>query len=364
MKRHQSPRRLDCLKAILFCLLALPGINASAGGAEESAPAPSAARGERTEWMTGKYGLMVQWIAPGPAPEKGQRVYDLDQAVDAFSLNSFLADFDKTGASWLIFTVGQNTGFYASPNSALDGWAGPGHCSRRDLVKELAREIHARGKRFIAYLPSEVKAPTQLHEAFQWNPQDQGEFQRRYAAFIREYSERWGKDLDGWWLDGSRPGDDFPSRAYDWPLWLVAARAGNPAAAVAFNDGSFSMGITQPATVLQDYLSGEVEMLRDGQIRLGRKLDSPLHLPESRFVGQTACQWHALVPIDCAWFHVKVGPMDPPRYSDLELFSFVRNCLEKGGAVTLNAGIYQEGRLGAETAAQLSRLSRCLPPPR
>ncbi|MDQ2732311.1 MAG: hypothetical protein M3Y56_11675 [Armatimonadota bacterium] len=313
----------------------------------------------RTDWMTrGSFGMMVHWIAPGPAPEKGEWIRDLNRAVDGFDVAGFLDQFRQSGASWLIFTIGQNSTYYASPNATLDGWAGPGHTSRRDLALEIARGVHKQGKRFIGYLPAEVNAPEPLHNAFRWNPADQTEFQHRYTAFIREYSERYGKHLSGWWFDGCYTWPEFPNRLYDWPLWCDAARAGNPNAVVAFNDGSFCTGNTKPLTPLQDYLSGEVETLQDGKIRLGRGKDAPLYLPTSRWVD--ACQWHALVPIDCFWAHETPGPMEPPRYPDAELFSFVKSCKAVGGAVTLNVGIYQEGHIGPATLAQLERLSEAL----
>ena len=316
---------------------------------------------DRAGWMSrGSYGLMVHWIAPGPAPRKGPRVTDLNKAVDAFDLEGLLGDFRRTGADWLIFTIGQNTACYASPNAALDGWAGPGHCSRRDLVLETARALHAMGKRFVGYLPSEVDAPKALHAAFAWNPKNQSEFQKRYTTFVREYAARYGRDLDGWWFDGCYTWEVFPNSTYDWPLWAGAARAGNPDAALAFNDGSFCVGQTQPLTPQQDYLSGEVEVLRQGKVRLGRGDDSPLILPSSRFALGTRCQWHALVPIDCPWAHEGPGLIDPPRYPDEELFGFVKSAKSVGGAVTLNAGIYQEGRLAEATLGQLERLSKAL----
>lgn len=311
----------------------------------------------RTEWMAGHWGMMVHWLAPGPAPERGERIQDLNRAVNAFHLDRFIGQFMESGADWLIFTLGQNTTYYASPNAHLDEWAGPGHTSRRDLALEIADRLHRKGKRFIGYLPSEVNATEPLHKAFAWNPKDQSEFQRRYTAFIREYSDRFGKRLSGWWFDGCYTWDVFPNSTYDWPLWAEASRAGNPDAALAFNDGSFCIGLTKPLTPLQDYLSGEVEALKDGKVRLGRGDDAPLLLPESRFVEGTRCQWHALVPIDAFWGHEKPGPMEPPKYSDEELFSFVKRSTSVGGAVTLNVGIYQEGHIGAETLAQLKRLS-------
>src|SRR5690606_27506747 len=86
----------------------------------------------RSEWMKGKYGLMVHWITPNfdptknnknpltPLPEKGSYKNDLNDAVNGFDVKRFMKDFDKTGAEWLIFTIGQNSGTYASPNSVID----------------------------------------------------------------------------------------------------------------------------------------------------------------------------------------------------------------------------------------------------
>jgi hypothetical protein len=251
---------------------------------------------------------------------------------------------------------------YASPNAVLDKLAGPGHCSKRDLVEEIASRIHKSGKRFIGYLPSEVNAPKELHQAFAWDPKNQSEFQRRYTDFIREYSVRLGPKLAGWWFDGCYTWDVFPNNTYNWPLWFDAARAGNPDAVVAFNDGSFCIGITKPVTPLQDFLSGEVELLKDGGIRLGRDENSPPYLPKSRFADNTRTQWHALVPIDCNrhWAHEKSGPMASPSYPDAELMGFLKRCRAVGGVVTFNVGISQEGALGAETVNQLARLAASL----
>jgi hypothetical protein len=228
------------------------------------------------------------------------------------------------------------------------------------LVLEIAQRLHKNGKRFIGYLPSEANAPVALHEAFQWNPKDQSGFQKRYTTFVREYAERYGKLLSGWWFDGCYTWDVFPNSTYDWPLWADAARAGNHDAALAFNDGSFCIGKTQPLTPLQDYTSGEANAIHDGAVCLGGDEKAPTFMPKSRFVEGTDCQWHALLPIDCFWGHNQPGPMEPPKYSDENLFRFVKNFKSVQGAVTLNVGIYQEGHIGEKTLAQLKRLSKSL----
>ena len=317
--------------------------------------------GHRAEWMAhGPFGMMVHWIPPGPGPECGPWITDLDKAVHSFDVERFLRQFGESGAAWLIFTIGQNTGCYASPNRVLDGLAGPGHCSRRDLIMEIARGVAAQNKRFIAYLPSEVNAQSDaIHRAFAWNPKDQSEFQRRYTSFIHAYAERFGPLVDGWWFDGCYTWDVFHNSLYDWRLWFSAARAGNPKCAVAFNDGCFCIGKTTPVTSRQDYLSGEAIRLLNGRILLGDKGDLT-NMPEERFVPGTRCQWHVLTSTDCFWGHNQPGPMEPPQYSDEELIGFVRACRAVQGAVTLNVGIYQEGHIAGATLAQLRRLSAAM----
>ncbi|HRJ46652.1 MAG TPA: hypothetical protein PKY38_04775 [Opitutaceae bacterium] len=325
---------------------------------------PAESAPDRAAWMSGHWGLMVHWIPPGPARENGPYIEDFDRAVSAFKVERFLQQFADTGADWLIFTIGQNTGFYASPNSVLDRLAGPGHCSQRDLVLEIAQGLHRLGKRFIPYLPAEIKAPTQLHVAFAWNPADQNEFERHYTAFIREYSLRLGRLHHGWWYDGCYNWKAFRQALRHWDWWGDASRAGNPDAALAFNDGSYCCGLEKPVTPLQDYLSGEIWQLHGDRIVCGNPDEGPVTyvLPTERFVTGTRCQWHGLLPIDCPWGynHPPTGPMPGPKYSDADLFSFVRQCLAVGGGVTLNVGIYQEGHLPEATLRQLDRMRQSL----
>jgi hypothetical protein len=323
----------------------------------------------------GKFGMMVHWIPPGPPPQHGRRLKDINKAVDRFDLDRFLADFRRSGADWLIFTIGQNSGYYSSPNSVLDRLAGPGRCSRRDLVLEIATGVKKMGARFIGYLPCEVKGQSEaVRQAFGWTMQEgtgQEEFQRRYTEFIAEYSRRLGKRLDGWWFDGAYTWPVFHNSMINTKLYMNAARAGNPDAAVAFNDGSFCCGHGAPVVRGQDYLSGEVEFLIQGRIRYGRKkrlLTPATHKPQP----PRACLWHALVPIDCMWGHggnfpdwmnapfswvpPKPHQMENPLYTVDDLEKLVREFKAVGGGVTFNVGIFQEGGLGPKTVSQLAEL--------
>ena len=336
---------------------------------------------DRAGWMSGQWGIMTHWLYPGVLPETGRPARSLDEAVDAFNVERLLEDFEASGAAWYLLTLGQNTGFYLSPNPVIEELAGPGHCSQRDLALEIAQGVHRLGKRFIAYLPCEVAANTRLHAGFAWNSAegtDQAEFQRRYTRAVEAWSTRFGAALDAWWFDGCYTWPIFHSRFMDWQLWLEAARAGGIDRPAAFNDGNFCIGKLTPVFAEQDYLSGEIEMLVDGRIRLGRSPEmASAPFPEGRFVEGTGCQWHALLPVDCFWMHgtsvpqglpgnpyhaiepgTLAAPMEPPLYTDQDLGFFLENCLAAGGAVTFNVGIYQEGHLGQETVRQLARVTR------
>jgi hypothetical protein len=144
----------------------------------------------RAAWLAeGSYGIMVHYLISPPGETPEARAAEFDRIVDGFGVDGFIEQFASTGADWLIFTIGQNTGYYCSPNEWLDARL-PGHTSKRDLPREIATRLETLGKRFIAYLPSEVYGQTEeVHEAFAWNPADQSEFQRRYQEFVRVRAE-------------------------------------------------------------------------------------------------------------------------------------------------------------------------------
>jgi hypothetical protein len=346
----------------------------------------------RASWMKqGKFGVMVHWCVPKTPPQYGKRIEDIDKAADRFDLARFIKDFRRTQADWLVFTIGQGSG-YASPNSVIDRLAGPGHCTRRDLILEVAKEVKKLGRRFIAYIP-----PVLRKKDFSFGPIDlsEEEFQLQHTAVIEEYARRFGKLLDGWWFDG---GSTAPEYRDGMVMKLRAARAGNPNAAVTFNNGSICLGLSQPVIPGQDYLSGESEFLLKGKIRYGRGTDVLTPLPQGKVSRKPAmgrdvtdctghvctlplpqppptCIWHALLPIDCMWetgipfnpdwqnpafpwVAPKPHQMEKPLYSLADLETVVRDFKSVGGGVTFNVGIFQEGGLGPDTVAHLAKLAR------
>lgn len=93
----------------------------------------------RVQWMKGKYGIMVHWLYPYFGG-------DVDEIVGGFNIDTFMSDFESSGAEWLIFTAGQNTGAYCSPNKALEMYCGESHTpKKRDLLLEVASRVKSLG---------------------------------------------------------------------------------------------------------------------------------------------------------------------------------------------------------------------------
>lgn len=325
--------------------------------------------GNRAQWMAeGSYGVMIHYLVgpEGQTPE--EKTASLNKTIDEFNLDAFMAQFAASKADWLIFTLGQNTAYYNSPNDYLDKLL-PGHTPRRDLALEIARRVKNLGKRFIAYVPAEVAGVPELHPFFAWSADDKTVFHERYLAFLRVYAERLGPLCDGWWVDGCYDSPPFNARTYPWDRWAEALRAGNPARALAFNDGGFCVGRLAPVTPLQDYLSGEVHILEDAKIRTDciskpavARSDGLIRMPGQEMAtycmptGQFSggVQVHALVPLYLT-FSQNI-PSEMLTYPDEMLFRFIREFKAVKGAVTLNVPVDRRGVILPVAARQLERV--------
>ena len=317
-------------------------------------------------WMAhGTFGVMTHYLPrPGGASFADQTA-DLNRLADQFDIDHFIRQFQETGADWLIFTLGQQSGYLCSANPVFDATT-PGHTPHRDVALEVARRLHALGKRLILYFPSESDPFVQL------GPRDEG-YLDRYFEFVRQYSLKFGSLHHGWWFDSCTPHpDDY------WQKWLSAARAGNAAAVVAFSGAEFCTGgPINPRCKFEDYHAGEIHLLEDGKIRRDflyppaevfttaegklrkRGRDAVFYLPDGPFIDNV--QWHGLLPIDQTF-----NPAIPDQfchYSDPELLAFARAIKAVGGALTINVPIdSQNGHIREETHSQLVRLSKALRP--
>jgi len=293
------------------------------------APGRSASARDRADWLKdARYGIMVHFLPAGPEWEK---------AVDDFDVAAFADDAKAAGAKYVLFTLGQNSGYYCSPNATYERLAGYGEherCSRRDLPMELADALSKRGLRLMLYLPSrspqqDRKAMAGLSDVGEWEPAPQ-EFTRKWSEVIREWSLRYGRKASGWWFDGAynTRGWDDVSQPQSWRTWAAAARAGNPESILAFNPGlNWRRG--QPRareTVAFRRLSDEQDYTAGEQENWGA---TPKEDPAPEGV-----QWHGFSYLGSNW-----GQADGPKLSDKKMVAYVRKVNAEGGALTIDVGL-------------------------
>src|SRR5579871_6153673 len=164
----------------------------------------------RADWMPqAQWGVMTHYLADWQARDHGltMSVDQWNKMVDGFDVEGMAKALESVGARYYQISIGQNSGYYLSPNAAYDKIVGiqPSKCSRRDLVADLAAALSKRGIRLLVYLPSGAPAGDKIADtALEWRngPLANKEFQRKWEQVIREWSLRWGKKVAGWWFDG------------------------------------------------------------------------------------------------------------------------------------------------------------------
>jgi len=297
----------------------------------------------RAEWFyQAQWGLFMHFLAIPAGCSDGHTVTieSWNRQVDAFDVETLAAQLHQLKAGYLFLTLGQNSGYFCSPNAAYDRLTGrspeQSKCSRRDLVADLHAALARYNIPLLVYLPTH--APMGDEEAIKalecippwdfrgWSPMNPDRlksaasadsriktFQRNWEAIIREWSLRWGDKIKGWWFDGCY----YADRLYDFPdepnfsSFAAAIRAGNPDSLTAWNPGVKLQPVTISAE--EDYTSGEVNEPEQVQC-FGRWTDQ--------------AQFHILSYLGRTW---GVGPL---RFNAEDIAAHTRNVTDNGGVFT------------------------------
>jgi hypothetical protein len=303
----------------------------------------SAENAKRAAWMAAaKYGVFIHFLGGGPK---------WSQRVEAFDVEAFAAEMERAGAAYVFISLGQNSGYYCSPNSVYEKYVGCGaaeRCSRRDLPMDLAGALSKRKIRLLLYLPSrspqrDPQAMKGLSDVDQMQPAPQ-EFTRKWSEVIRQWSERYGDRISGWWFDGAYnpAGWEDLNQPCNWKTWADACRAGNPQSILAFNPGTKLTRAFHAMTDQEDYTAGEQNQLKA----------TPQKNPSPKGV-----QWHVLTYLGSGWG--KANPASPTRFSDKEIIEYIRTVNQQGGAVTLDVA-HACGKVNPGHLKQLIAIKRAI----
>lgn len=285
-----------------------------------------------------KYGIFTHYLGAGP---------DWNDQVNKFDVEFFANQIKRAQAKYLIFTLGQNSGYYCSPNAVYEKYAGyqtGERCSKRDLPMEIADALAKRGIRLMLYLPS--RAPQQDKQAMQGlgdvneNEPAPQEFTKRWSEVIAEWSNRYGRKISGWWFDGSynTKGWDDLSKPYNWNTWASACRSGNPDSLIAFNRGADIKKAFIRLSEQQDYTAGE---------------QNQFEATPSTNSAPKGMQWHILSYLGSSWARA-----DGPTNRDDYMIGYVKSVIAEGGVVTIDVNVSGDGHIYFQHLAQLIQIGQ------
>lgn len=288
-----------------------------------------------TDWLArGGYGLMFHWTRQS-APRRGA-LKPYPEAVKEFDVQAFAQMVEETGAAHVLFTVNHADPHCPAPIKAWER-IHPGWTTERDLIGELADALGKRGIRLMLYFAS--------HTLGKLGKVSSDEYWTIHEQVLTEIGHRYGEKIAGYWFDGWYQSlEQYPNLSLERMSKLV--RQGNPQRIVAYNFWIYPI-----ETEWQEYWAAE----------MGGSLVKP---PEARYITMGAgkgLQHQSLLFADAPWVHSKPDTeMEAPLFQDDKLIEYVKACLANQGVVTINLGIFQDGRIGEATLKQMQALRRSI----
>ncbi|MFL6446623.1 MAG: alpha-L-fucosidase [Bryobacteraceae bacterium] len=301
----------------------------------------------RASWMKDrKWGVMTHYLADWKTQTDhiNISVDEWNRLVDGFDVEALADQLHGAGASWYQISLGQNSGYYLAPNPTYERITGQsGKCAHRDLVSDLYAALHKRGIRLAVYLPS--GAPNNDEKAvaaLEWRngPFPNREFQTKWEAIIRDWSQRWGTKVSAWWFDGCYfPNSMYRSKAApNFESFAAAARSGNPDAALAFNPGVVYRILSM--TPYEDFTAGEID--KPDLVSIRRSVDGLMDGVQIQMLSFLGEKWG----------------IGQPRFTADDVIRYSQKVWNNGGAVTWDAPVELDGRLPTAFVTQLTALGK------
>lgn len=322
-----------------------------------------------TDWFKdAKWGVMLHYLSRAPGAKPGTDPGDdfgakqWNERINNFNCVALSEQLAEIGAGYLLISVGQNCGYYLAPNAAYDSVVGeiPSKCSERDLISDLFDVLNPNGIKLMTYLPCHPPAknipvlekfkctPNWKDREVQWCGLKKTDYkiaedvderlsccQMLWNNVIREWSERWGNKVVGWWIDGGHNADlmydhdDEPN----FQSLSNALKAGNPESIIALASGRIDSFKYAP---IDDYTAGEMGgYLRVHQIKRWKD----------------GIQYHTLNTLGHGWGE------SPTRYTNGDFVAaFTREINEKEGVVTWDTPPAMDGTIPDEFMKQLKQI--------
>ena len=292
----------------------------------------------QTRWLRdAQWGFFTHFLAHTASTEVSEEMNGKrwNEKVNSFRVKKLGAQLSELEAPYLFITIGQGGGYFCSPNKAYEKYFGQddGKRSERDLVAELAAELIPRGIKMCVYLPA-------------YGRKESAEIQKQWHEVITEWSERWGKSISAWWIDGGVFSD--PQMYVDYNR---AFKAGNPEALIAYNTGPIGWHSEpkKPATEHEDYLAGEVNWRLP--VSGVRPWDQKEYYMGPDVLGD---QLHFLTFLGTFW------GLGEPRFPDELVVGWTKHINNNGGTISWDVPLDGSGLIPENHYKQLKILSNAL----
>ena len=365
---------------------------------DDAAPTPSPL--PETDWFSeAGHGIFTHYLN-GLQNEFGRNSLgsntSWDQTVAEFDVEAYAAGAAAAGARYAFITIMQGDQFMIAPNAVFDRYTGyaPGQaCARRDLVLALSAALDRRGLKLgLYYTGGGPRRDPKAARGMRCGPDAaghaiNGEFVRRWAEVLQEYSVRYGDKVFAWWLDGCYySAGNFGYNDTLLQLYHDAIRAGNPQALVALSPGVRPVIDSGSSWFLPARLHTGGETTKWGDFTAGETnhFDSfdELSLPTSRWAtGPTAdaagrpapfqatqqlttVQWHMLSFMGSQWgsgeqctcsdgMHANCSAAECTQYSPQQLKLWTQAINGVGGVLTTDLQLLRNGSLNSDQVATL-----------
>lgn len=276
--------------------------------------------------------------------------------VNKFDVKKLASRLNEMGAGYYFITVVHGTKYMLLPNETYNNLMGvkPGElCPTRDLVEELYEELSKYGiDLYLYYNASGIFSPKEDAEKLGfwtdddniWTPNkgicpynwkdrvvmEDGvelDYIKKWSSVLREYSLRYKDKVCGWWIDSCYDFVGFNQENIKY--FYDAAKAGNPNALVACNNGV--MDKTNRWYKDEEFTAGEFNELE--------------YVPETRF--ENGAQNHILAPLGNSWWQKEA------RYDNDYMRNYIKKVNEKGGVVTVDIHVNEDGSFVKEQMESL-----------
>ncbi len=302
-----------------------------------------------TDWFAeAGYGVMFHWsdrAQPRHGPKKPYK-----EAVRDFDVDAFADMVEQTGAGYVIFTLNSYNPHCPAPIASWEE-VHPGWITERDLVGEIGDALDEKGIRLIVYMAEhligradEVDEPDFLESQINVRFPDSGFDEDLHVKILAEFGNRYGRKVAGYWFDGwDLIPEQYPSISYE--RLFKATKVNNPDRIIGL-----SYWIFPDATPWQEFWAGEISSMQRPATRRYLK-----------YSASEGMQWHGLLMLEGTWGHGSPDTeMESPTISADELINYVKGCMANGGVVSINMGIYQDGKVGSKSLEVMQALRKAI----